>query len=534
MNKTIIININGIVFHIEEDAYDVLIKYMNEVKKHFGDSADSYEIVNDIENRLAEMFTEKLAESGKEVIVLTDVDAVIAQMGKPSDFDLNEEENHEEAPAYSTKTERKLFRDTDDRIVGGVCAGIGHYFGVEPRWIRVITLIAIIFGGTGLFLYLLLWIVMPKAATRADKMAMKGEAPNLQNFKKNFDEEMQSVKENLGKAGQEVQPFFQRLGRFVEQLFSHLAKFLGSTGKVILKIIGAFIVLMGIIILFSLFVGLLAVLGIWSGADLPVFPFNVVNPEYQYALYISAFIVVLVPLIWLILFALRVLFNHATLNRNISFGLLIVWLLALSTGLYYGFKTGGEFREEARFSQNTALKPYPVYYLELNEERFLTKQDSIDYQVDQNGFNGRVIINNSNNDLPDNFELSIEKSDVPEPILITEYKANGKNFQTALALAKKIQYRFIQTDSTLRFDKTINIKTGELWRNQGVKLILKVPQNTRLVIHPELNRRLNNYNLYDCMPEDKYVPSEWIMAADGLSCKNDSLYKQNRIRKGLE
>ena len=184
MNKTIIININGIVFHIEENAYEVLINYMNEIKKHFGFSADSYEIVGDIENRLAEMFTELLATSGKEVIVLADVEAVIAQMGKPGDFEL--ELDKEETGTGHIRTEKKLFRDTDDRIIGGVCAGIGHYFDVEPRWIRIAAVLLFLFFGTGVFLYLLLWIVMPKANTRADKMAMKGEAPNLQNFKKNF------------------------------------------------------------------------------------------------------------------------------------------------------------------------------------------------------------------------------------------------------------------------------------------------------------------------------------------------------------
>lgn len=536
MNKTIIININGIVFHIEEDAYDVLIKYMNEVKKHFGYSADSYEIVGDIENRLAEMFTEKLAESGKEVIVLADVTAVTGQMGQPSDFDLADESSQafEEPEVNTSRVERKLFRDTDDKIIGGVCAGVGHYFGVEPRWIRVILLLSFLLWGSGLFLYLVLWMAMPKAQTRADKMAMKGEAPNLQNFKKNFDEEMQSVKENLGYAQKEVRPFFQRLGRFIEQLFSHLAKFLGSAGKVILKIAGAFIVLIGIVILFSLFVGLLAVLGIWSGADLPVFPFNVVNPEYQHALYISAFIVVLVPLISLILFAVRVLFNRPNLNKNVSFGLLILWLIALSTGLYYGFRTGGEFKEEARFSQTTALKPYPAYYLELNKELFLTKEDSANYQIDRDKFKDKVIVNGNRQNNPNNLEIVIEKSDVSEPQLVAEYISDGKNFQNALESAKRIQYHFLQKDSSLRFDATFNIKAHELWRNQRVKIILKIPQNTRLIINPELNRCLNNYNLYDCMPEDKYVPSEWIMTNDGLSCKNDSLYKQNRLRKGLD
>ena len=141
MNKTIIININGIVFHIEEDAYEVLISYMNQVKKHFGYSADSYEIVGDIENRLAEMFNELLIKENKQVIVLADVTTVTQQMGSPSDFELPEEESDEN----TVRVDKRLFRDTEDRILGGVCAGIGHYFDLEARWIRLIFLLSFFF-----------------------------------------------------------------------------------------------------------------------------------------------------------------------------------------------------------------------------------------------------------------------------------------------------------------------------------------------------------------------------------------------------
>ncbi|MFM6975263.1 MAG: PspC domain-containing protein [Sphingobacteriaceae bacterium] len=534
MNKTIIININGIVFHIEEDAYEVLIKYMNEVKQHFGNSADSYEIVNDIENRLAEMFSEKLAELGKEVIVLADVAEVTAQMGKPSDFEQEEEEVYE--PSAARRTERKLFRDTDDRIIGGVCAGIGHYFDVEPRWIRIFTLLFILLGGSGFFLYVVLWIVMPKASSRADKMAMKGEAPNLQNFKKSFEEEMQAVKQNIGKAQQDVQPFFQRLGRFIEQLFAHLGKFLGSSGKVLLKIIGGFIVLTGGLILFALLVGLLALLGVWNAAEVNYFPFNIVDPSNQYALYISAFLVILIPLISLIILAFRVLFNRPALNRNVSFGLLMIWLAALSTGIFYGFKTAGEFKEEARYTQTSALKASPVYYLELNEEKFLTKEDSLKYRINEHNFRGQVIINGENHELPDNFELNIESGEVKEPLLITQYMANGKSFEKALQLAKNIQYRYVQQDSVIRFDRDVHFAGGDLWRNQRVKVILRIPVNTRLIINHKLNRYLNDYYLNDCIPGngDDDLPSEWIMTKDGLTCKNDSLYKQKRLERGIE
>src|SRR5215469_2231425 len=87
MNKTIIININGIVFHIEEDAYEILKNYMTDVKRHFATSADSLEITTDIENRIAEMFNELLARDNKQVIVEQDVNEVIGQMGTVSDFE---------------------------------------------------------------------------------------------------------------------------------------------------------------------------------------------------------------------------------------------------------------------------------------------------------------------------------------------------------------------------------------------------------------------------------------------------------------
>jgi len=116
MNKTIIININGIVFHIEEEAYEILKNYMTDVKRHFSNSADSLEITTDIENRIAEMFAELLAKDNKQVIVEQDVNAVIEQMGSVADFEnADEEEKPRTNPFASTAETRRLFRDPDDQ-----------------------------------------------------------------------------------------------------------------------------------------------------------------------------------------------------------------------------------------------------------------------------------------------------------------------------------------------------------------------------------------------------------------------------------
>src|ERR1700749_4401634 len=137
MNKTIIININGIVFHIEEDAYEILKNYMTDVKRHFMNSADSLEITTDIENRIAEMFSEMLERENRQVIVEQDVNLVVEQMGSVADFETAEDEGTASGHyAYNNTEHRRLFRDPDDHLVGGVCSGIANYFDVNPVWIR--------------------------------------------------------------------------------------------------------------------------------------------------------------------------------------------------------------------------------------------------------------------------------------------------------------------------------------------------------------------------------------------------------------
>ncbi len=223
MNKTIIININGIVFHIEEDAYEVLRSYMTEVKRHFAYSPDSEEIVTDIENRLAEMFNERLAADQKQVIVLADVQFVTGTMGNVNEFDIDDEDDDR-----FSKSGRKLFRDEDDKILGGVCAGLGHYFSVEPRWIRLLAIIFIFIGGIGLPVYIILWIIMPAAVTRADKMAMKGEPINIQNFKRNFDEEVEGLRGGFNRAQSEVRPVIYQIGKLVVTIATLFIKFIVS------------------------------------------------------------------------------------------------------------------------------------------------------------------------------------------------------------------------------------------------------------------------------------------------------------------
>lgn len=505
MNKTIIININGIVFHIEEDAYEVLRSYMTEVKRHFAYSPDSEEIVTDIENRLAEMFNERLAADQKQVIVLADVQFVTGTMGNVNEFDIDDEVDDR-----FSKSGRKLFRDEDDKILGGVCAGLGHYFSVEPRWIRLLAIIFIFIGGIGLPVYIILWIIMPAAVTRADKMAMKGEPINIQNFKRNFDEEVEGLRGGFNRAQSEVRPVIYQIGKLVVTIATLFIKFIVSI-----------VAFAGILAMIALFIGLIVFLGYWNSNELNTFPFTIVNPGYKSVLAFSAFIIVFIPLAALVLFALRVLVKRIAISKTVYFTMLIIWISGLVLGAYHASKIGSQFNEEAEFSVTTPLTTSPVYYLKVNPVEFLTREDSVRYNIDQTNFKGTLTSRNRDFNDPRSVRIHIEKGDVDKPMLIQEYSARGSNYEQALSTARRVTHGFTQKDSLLTFDPKTHLQRGELWRDQSVRLILKVPENTRVMIERPVNDYLNHHDVWECRPENAprdYI-SSWKMTPEGLKCQ---------------
>jgi phage shock protein PspC (stress-responsive transcriptional regulator) len=518
MNKTIIININGIVFHIEEDAYEVLKTYMTEVKRHFAYSTDSEEIVSDIENRIAEMFVERLEQEKKQVVELQDVQHVTAQMGSVKEFEL-EGDDADFITDQHVKGGKKLFRDMDDRVIAGVCSGVAHYFNIEPKWMRVFAFLIVFLGGSGLFIYLVLWIAMPKAKTRADKMAMKGEAPNLQNFKRNFDEEVEALHHNLKRAQTNADPLLRGIENFLRDLFSHLATFLGEAFRIFIKLIGGLIILVSTAAFLGIIVFLFILFG-WGPADMNFPPFNAINPEYKTVLYLSAFLLAIIPVIALIFFAIRVLFNRTIITKTGSFTMLIIWLVALCMGAYYGTKFGTEFKEEASFSETVDLKASPVYYLKLSDTKYFTHADSVDYNISPGSIGKHIIINNDDNDWDHKMILYIERTDVDKPVLVETYSSKGSSFQSALKSAQGINYKYQQADSVITLDRTMHLSKNTLWRDQEVRLTLRVPLNTRLIFDGDMDWHLRDVNLWECRPEavSHDAPLHMKMTAEGLKC----------------
>ena len=171
MNKTVNINLGGLLFHIDEDAHQKLSRYFDAIKKSLSKSSGQDEIIKDIEIRVSELLTEK-RKTENNVVSLKEVDEVIAIMGQPEDYRIDDESTDAKSTYQTTSSNtKKLYRDKENGMIGGVLAGLGHYFGIDKVWLRVLFII-LIFSGTGGFAYIILWIVMPEAITTSDH---KGE-----------------------------------------------------------------------------------------------------------------------------------------------------------------------------------------------------------------------------------------------------------------------------------------------------------------------------------------------------------------------
>lgn len=521
MKKTIIINIGNSIIHIEEDGYEMLTAYLNEIKQHFTKNADDFEIVTDIENRIAEMFAEILQAGQVQVVTLVDVEGVIAQMGRVQDFQTDEDEPVSQEYgnfAGTKKLFRKLFRDTDDAMVAGVCSGLGHYLNIETRWVRIIALLSMFIGGAGILAYIILWIAIPRAITRSERMEMKGESTNLYGYKRNFEEELAAFKENM-----QSNPMVKRSGNFITEIVSAMGRMLNALGRVFSKTIAGMIVVCGFGILISLIICLAAFLGFWDTEAYQYFPLSIINEGYRSTLAFTAFVILFIPILALVLFSIRVAFNKTAINKSLSFALLIIWLAGVSIGVYYTAKISSEFKEHAELVQSTPLLPFNTYVIDADQSMVFNKEDSINYKLDKEGFQNRVIVDDSDDHpfrVPRNVHISIEKSETSSPIVIQNFEAQGKTFNIALQNAKNIEYNFTQKGQTLTFSPRILLKNNANWRNQEVRLTLKVPVGTRLMLNENIYNYLYFYH-YNCNSDENQhgVYKEWVMTEEGIKCK---------------
>lgn len=194
MKKTLTINLAGMVYNIDEDAYNKLNTYLKNIEMHFSDEKEVKDIMNDIETRISELLAEKISPQ-KQVVSIADIEEVIKTMGEPHEF--GDPDKEEKRKTYSSSYHKRVYRDPDNRVLGGVCGGLGAYMGVDSLLIRVIFVIIFFLGGAGLLIYLILWIIIPEAKTTAQKLEMRGDPVNVSNIGSFVKEEFENVKNSF-------------------------------------------------------------------------------------------------------------------------------------------------------------------------------------------------------------------------------------------------------------------------------------------------------------------------------------------------
>jgi phage shock protein PspC (stress-responsive transcriptional regulator) len=193
MKITVSINLGGYSFNIDEDAYAELKRYLKNLELHFAGEESSSEILSDIETRMAELFRTKLTNY-KQVINMQDVQHVVSVLGTPED--ISENDGPTARDKFSSPGYHRMYRDTDHRVIGGVCSGMAAFWDIE-LWVVRLIFFALAMMGVGILIYLILYIVLPEAKTTAEKIEMKGNPVNIHNIKDSVKKEFDTVRKNM-------------------------------------------------------------------------------------------------------------------------------------------------------------------------------------------------------------------------------------------------------------------------------------------------------------------------------------------------
>lgn len=260
MKKTLTINLGGSVFHIDEDAYQLLDKYLSNLRIHFKKEEGSDEIMNDFELRISELFSERI-RLGYQVISIDLVEEVIKRMGKPEeifDEEIHEEQEHVTNESNTQHTTRKrLMRDPDNKVLGGVAGGIAAYTGWDATAIRIILFLLMFYYGITIPIYLVLWLIIPQARTATEKLEMRGESVTIENIGKTVTDGFEKVSHNVNNYVNSEKPrnFFQKLGDIFVQVIGFILKFVVILAGIILLPGLLLAVLVMLVAIFALLVG---------------------------------------------------------------------------------------------------------------------------------------------------------------------------------------------------------------------------------------------------------------------------------------
>nr|HAD53242.1 hypothetical protein [Algoriphagus sp.] len=606
MKKTISINISGILFHIEEDGYDTLRKYLDAINKHFSSYKDNQEIISDIENRIAEIFLSNL-KNNKQVITAENVDKLIEKMGTIADFvsveeTLEETDEEKESskqedfykyvtpPNEEKKGYKKLMRNEPKKILGGVCAGLANYFSIDPLWTRLIAILLLfsgnlnlrfdafdifpwdnfrfnlglgffaivayivlwiilpvsydveedknikklyrnpddkalggvasglaayfgveviwtrlafvvltLAGGSGVLIYLILWIITPVATSITERIRMKGGEITLDNIDS-------TLKENLNpqppKPESQTRKILLAPFRVLGQVIDALGKALGPLGLFFLAVIrvifGLIVFFIGLSLTIAPIIALSVYLGVFTTDEYQIMmdnlPIELISNVIPVWLVVGASFLLIIPGILLILSGLSVLVKKNLIGNRFGLVAFAAWIFCVGVCAFQIPRIVAQFKEENRYKTSETLNPSPgILILQL------------DPLSEEATFN----------------EVSLRLEGTSDSLLVLdqEYFSRGRTKAEAMENAKAFPYQVQVMDSVLTFSEGFDISNLDKFRDQKLRLVLKIPYDKPFIMERsvlEIIRNTLGRNGY--RSSDVRSNTVWAFNEAGLVC----------------
>jgi phage shock protein PspC (stress-responsive transcriptional regulator) len=473
MKKTISIHLQGFPFLIEEDAYQKLSDYIQKLQVVLKNADGANEIIQDVELRMAELFSKQL-ENGKKVIELSGVEAVIAVLGNPEVF-----ADAEQSETFSTDSaereipvEKRLFRDEDNATIGGVASGFANYFGIDVVIIRALFVLAVFVGGFGVPLYIILWVITPKAKTSFEKLQMKGKPVTLE-----------SMKEEIEKASEKIQQKTSSWAKAVEKD--------GNIGTGIRRLVRAFSIAFG---LFCLFLGSMLLFSSvmvlfvdpnWIPAQingefmsLGKFGELIVENEWDFELLYSGLILMAFSIIsFLYMAGIRALYpmkNYITRTvsiASVAAGIISTVILSYSgVNIARSYAVEGEVQKDILTSDSTQLN------LNIIKEERVDKEG---FKVVKDDHYGAMQINGKN---IEQFGVRVDYETSPDSLFHVQqiFQAEGRNWSKAQERARSIKATILVEGNNIFLPVMYTFPVADKLRDQEWKLKVQVPRDKKV------------------------------------------------------
>jgi phage shock protein PspC (stress-responsive transcriptional regulator) len=502
MDKTININLGGILFSIDEEAYHILRDYLQAIDLRFRHTPGGNETIEDIESRIAEIFQSQKGLAG--VINRRNVEDMIAIIGKPEDFGQVSEE--ETKYVYTGAQRKKLYRNTDDRIIGGVCGGFGAYLDTDPVWFRILFAVLALMFGIGFFIYLALWITLPSAVTESQKKEMY-----FSNQRR-----LSAIESN----NNQQYPYSSRAGNAINEVFRAIGKVLFICLRIFLIIIGVSLVAGGFLALLAFFmVFIFKYPGAFSTniegvhlSYLPDFLNYIISPAIVPWTKVLITLTITLPLLAIIYGGIKMIFWFRARDGFVLLGGFILWLLCAAALSIILFNEGISYVETARSTSRDYFKNVPdTLYIVSGTKLSDIKYDN-EISVPDEDY--EIFISDEKKELYLRTFIDIEPAEENSVSLeINKYSA-GRNRNDAIHKAEKLIYNYRISGDSLVIDEFCRIPPERKWSFDEVRLKVFVPEGTIIIMD-----RVTE-SLYHSRDEDDFISDPrnrlWFMTGEGL------------------